>query len=211
MVKINNASAYGEVRSKPLKPDKLALKNKLYKDRDEIAKKILETQDLIEKNYLKNEYYLIDSYSKQIVICDDYDFNSVKGMLYLPVYAINGKGDLIFKGNHNRWLDVHFTKVAFKGVPNECDIHSPEDLSTGTLYVRLKGIQTPSKYVVTKDEDRDDIYPEIWVKHSVVGFVPYTPDKDVFKYHKSEKYIENEETGEITQDDPDTNPFTDGE
>lgn len=66
MVKINNASVYGEVRSKPLKPDKLALKNKLYKDRDEVAKKILETQDLIEKNYLKNEYYLIDSY---IEIC----------------------------------------------------------------------------------------------------------------------------------------------
>ena len=142
----------------------------------------------------------------------DLDFNSVKGMLYLPIYELNKKGDLVYKGDGNRWLDVHFMKIAFKGVPNECDVHSPEDLTTGTLYVRLKGIQVPSKYVITKDEDGNDIYPEIWVKNSIVGFVPYTPNKDVFKYHKPEKIIEyDEETGEIKDEDPETQTFTDGE
>lgn len=140
------------------------------------------------------------------------DFNSVKGMLFIPVYELNKKGDPVYVGDKNRWLDVHFTKVAFKGVPNECDVHSPEDLTTGTLYIRLKGIQIPSKYVVTKDEDGKDVYPEIWVKNSIVGFVPYTPDKDMFKYHKPEKVIEyDQETGEVKDDDPETQSFTDGE
>lgn len=130
------------------------------------------------------------------------DFNSVKGMLFIPVYELNKKGDPVYKGDYNRWMDVHFTKVAFKGVPNECDVHSPEDLTTGTLYIRLKGIQVPSKYIVTKDEDGKDVYPEIWVKHSIVGFVPYTPDKSVFEYHKPEK---------VSEEDPETQSFTDSE
>lgn len=185
--------------------------NEIVKNENVEVEVVTDVKDIIDYNAKVGDDVVGLSIKCKRIKGDDYDFNSVKGMLYLPVYAINGKGDLIFKGYHNRWLDTHFKKVAFKSVPNECDIHSPEDLTTGTLYVRLKGIQTPSKYVVTKDEDGNDIYPEIWIKSDVVGFVPYTPDKDVFKYHKSEKYIENEETGEITQDDPNTTPFTDGE
>ena len=144
---------------------------------------------------------------------DDVDFNSVKGLLYLPCYELNSKGEMIYQGEKNRWLDVHFKKVAFKDVPNECSVHSIEDLTTGTLFIRLNGIQVPSKYVVTKDEDGNDIYPEIWVKKNIVGFVPYTPDKDVFKYHKTERVIEtNEDTGEVvTEEDVATTPFTTSE
>jgi hypothetical protein len=65
---------------------------------------------------------------------------------------------------------------------------------------------------VTKDEDGNDVYPEIWIKHSIVGFVPYTPDKDMFKYHKPEKVIDyDQETGEVKDEDPETQSFTDGE
>lgn len=171
-----------------------------------------EVKDLIDYNAKIGEDVIGLQIKCKRIKNESVDFNSVKGMLYLPVYKLNKKGDQVYEGDKNRWLDVHFTKVAFKGVPNECDVHSPEDLTTGTLYVKLKGIQTPSKYVVTKDEDGNDVYPEIWIKNSIVGFVPYTPDKDMFKYHKPEKVIEyDEETGEITEDDPETQTFTDGE
>lgn len=66
MPKINNSSVYGEVRSKPLKPDKLALKNKLYSDREELSKKLIDTHDLIEKRYIRIAYDLVNSY---IEIC----------------------------------------------------------------------------------------------------------------------------------------------
>ena len=48
------------------KPDKLALKNKLYKDKTELAQKIIETDNLLEKKYLRIAYDLITSY---IEIC----------------------------------------------------------------------------------------------------------------------------------------------
>ena len=48
------------------KPDKLALKNKLYNDRSEIAQKIIDTDNLIEKKHLRIAYDLINSY---IEIC----------------------------------------------------------------------------------------------------------------------------------------------
>lgn len=121
------------------------------------------------------------------------DFNSVKGLLYLPVYEFNKKGDLAFRGYKNRWMDVHFKRTVFKNVPSECDVHSAEDLTTGTLYVRLKGIQVPTKYIITKDEDGNDVYPEIWVRSDVVGFIPYTPDKDIFNYHNTAKEIDFED------------------
>ena len=143
---------------------------------------------------------------------DDVDFNSVKGLLYLPVFELNKKGDLVNRGKKNRWLDVHFKKVAFKGVPNECEVHSPEDLTTGTLYVKLKGIQTPSKYVITKDEDGNDVYPEIWVRSDIMGFIPYTPDEDVFKYHDTSRELdfeddedEDTESAELSSDDVEAN------
>ena len=171
-----------------------------------------EVKDLVDYNTKIGEDVIGLQIKCKRIKNDDVDFNSVKGMLYLPIYELNKKGELVYKKDGNRWLDVHFKKVAFKGVPNECDVHSPEDLTTGKLYVRLKGIQVPNKYVVTKDEDGNDIYPEIWVKSDVVGFIPYTPDKDVFNYHKPERVIEyDEETGEVTEDDQETKPFTDGE
>lgn len=48
------------------KPDKLALKNKLYKDRDELTKQLFDTPDILEKKYIKKAYDLVNSY---IEIC----------------------------------------------------------------------------------------------------------------------------------------------
>lgn len=186
--------------------------NEIVKNENVEVTIIDEVKDLVDYNAKIGEDVIGLQIKCKRIKKGDMDFNSVKGMLYLPIYDLNKKGDPVYKKDGNRWLDVHFTKVAFKGVPNECDVHNPEDLTTGTLYVRLNGIQVPSKYVVTKDEDGKDIYPEIWIKKNIVGFVPYTPDKDMFKYHKPERVIEyDEETGEVTEDDQETKPFTDGE
>lgn len=51
---------------KHLKPDKLALKNKLYQDRENLTNMLFDTHDLIEKKYIKQAYDLVNSY---IEIC----------------------------------------------------------------------------------------------------------------------------------------------
>ena len=109
-------------------------------------------------------------------------FKSIKCLMYLPCYE-NDK----FIGYHNRKIDVSFTKDAFDDVYSECGIHKSEDLSTGTLYVRKKGIQAPNKWFITKDEKGKDKYPRIYVKKAIIGFVPYTPDDEMFKYHEPVK------------------------
>lgn len=48
------------------KPDKLLLKTRLYQDRDELAKMLIETQELVYKKVLKEMYDKINSY---IEIC----------------------------------------------------------------------------------------------------------------------------------------------
>lgn len=55
-----------DVKGKPLKPDKLALKNKLYQDRDELTRQLFDTPDILEKKYIKKAYDLVNSY---IEIC----------------------------------------------------------------------------------------------------------------------------------------------
>lgn len=150
---------------------------------------------------------------KKIKLQGKPDFNSVKGMLYLPVYDKEG----VFKGHHNRWIDVHFKQDAFTNNKGEgLEITSPQQLTTGTLWVRLKGVQTPSKYQVTEGQNEDgttkDVYPQIWIKSDVVGFTPYTPDEEVFKYHEPDKSINvNSETGEVLDTEGETKPFTDNE
>ena len=53
-------------KGKPLKPDKLALKNKLYQDREDLTKQLFDTPDILEKKYIKKMYDLVNSY---IEIC----------------------------------------------------------------------------------------------------------------------------------------------
>lgn len=138
---------------------------------------------------------------------DNNDFTSVKGLLYLPVYKLQDD-EMVFEGKKNRWIDVHFVRTAFKGTPKECEISTPDDLTTGTLYIRKKGIQVPSKYVVTKDEDGKDVYPEIWVRSDIVGFIPYTPDDDMFKYHEP---IQEGKISVTEEDKEETQSFTEEE
>lgn len=117
---------------------------------------------------------------------DKVNFNAVSGLMYLEVIK-----DGINIGFKNRWLNVHFTKEAFKTVDPECDIHDIEDLKTGTLYVKAAKIQAPSRYEVSVDDESGElIYPEIWIRGGIMGFEPYVVNADSFAFHKSEKIQE---------------------
>ena len=133
---------------------------------------------------------------------DKNTFNAVSGLMYLEVIK-----DGVNLGLKNRWLNVHFTKEAFKTVDEACDVKSVDDLSTGTLYVKAKNIQAPSRYEVKVDDETGElIYPEIWVRGGIMGFEPYVVNASSFEYHKTEKIEEAQfESKESTFDVNDEN------
>lgn len=117
---------------------------------------------------------------------DKVNFNAVSALMYLPVIK-----DGVDIGYRNRWINVHFTKEAFKTADKACDITSVEDLRTGTLYVMAKGVQAPNRYEVTENDETGEVeYPEIWIREGIMGFEPYTVSAESFSYHKTEKTIE---------------------
>ena len=54
------------MNEKEKKPDKLALKNKLYADKIDLAQRIIDTDNLLEKKYLRVAFDIVNSY---IEIC----------------------------------------------------------------------------------------------------------------------------------------------
>lgn len=98
-------------------------------------------------------------------------FKSVKGYMYLGCYD-NGN----YQGKKGKWLDVKFTREAFKDSET---VKSVDDLKTGDLYVYATKIQAPSKYEITK-KDGKDVYPVIYIKGGIIGFIPYTPSQEAF-------------------------------
>lgn len=116
------------------------------------------------------------------------EFNSVKVVMPLDVYDIDGT----YKGNYNVKVDLRFMRKAFKR--EGLDVASPEDLTTGSLFVLASKIQAPRdeyrpQYKKDKegnlilDEDNNPIieYPTAWVKDmGVLGFIPYIASQDAF-------------------------------
>lgn len=122
---------------------------------------------------------------------DETEFNSVSVLKYLPVIK-DGKNI----GKRNMWISLHFTKDAFKGVPNECEVHTPDDLMSGFLYVKAKAVQSPKVYEVKEDEKTGElVFPEAWIKkpNCIVGFEPYVSEQEEFDYHEAPIEAETEE------------------
>ena len=122
-------------------------------------------------------------------------FNSIKALMYLPVYDNDGN----YLGKYNRWIDVHFTKDAFKTAPE--GIASIDDLSTGTLYVEASYIQAPSVYRVKEDENTGELsYPTIWIKGGINQFEKYVVSQAAFNYHENDnqKLIDATDTDKVT-------------
>ena len=136
---------------------------------------------------------------------DGSTFKIVKGFVKLECFDEDGNSE----GVKVRKLDVHFTKVAFKGALN---VHTPEELKSGYLYVRAKGLQLPPRYQVTikQDENGNDMYdgegkailkyPEIWIKSDIIGLEEFVTSQDALDVDEDVNIIPasiNEETGEV--------------
>lgn len=119
-------------------------------------------------------------------------FNSITGYCKLPVYD----GD-DFIGVKVKRISVHFRKIAFKDAVN---VHSPEDLKTGYLFVKAKGLRLPPVYKITEETDKEGNiiynedgtaklkYPEIWIESDVIGLQEFVT---------SQQALEIDETNEI--------------
>lgn len=138
-------------------------------------------------------------------------FNSITGYAKLPVYD----GDT-FVGVKVKRMSVHFRKTAFKGSTN---VHTPEDLKSGYLYVKAKGLRIPNVYKVTEKLDKDGNvmynengeailkYPEIWVESDVLGLMEFVTSQSALDVDGDDNVIDGEasnvnpETGEVIEDD----------
>lgn len=137
-------------------------------------------------------------------------FNSVTGYVKLECFDENGKSE----GIKVKGLQVHFRKKAFSDAIN---VHNVDELKTGYLYVKAKGLQIPNSYRITqeKDEDGNPVYdedgnavykyPVIWVKTDIIGLEEAVTSQNALDVDEEENVIDvdvkyNEETGEVEED-----------
>lgn len=159
------------------------------------AKQDVVVDECVNYNKKTGEIVIPISIKVKRVKTDKANFKAVSGLMYLSVIE-----DGIDTGEANRWLNIHFTKEAFSDAAPECDIKSIEDLSTGTLYVKAKGVQAPSRYEVKVDAETGELeYPVIWIRGGIMGFEPYVVSADKFAFHKKEK-VQDAQVNEATFD-----------
>ena len=140
-------------------------------------------------------------------------FNSVTGYVKLECFDADGKSE----GVKTKGLQVHFRKDAFKDAIN---VHNPDELKTGYLYVKAKGIQIPNVYKVSpkKDEDGEVMYdedgnmlyqyPVIWIQSDVIGLEEVVTSQSALNVDEDDNVVDAEtnevvdaETGEVLSDD----------
>lgn len=141
-------------------------------------------------------------------------FNSVTGYVKLECFDIDGKSE----GVKTKGLQVHFRKDAFK---NAVNVHTPDELKSGYLYVKAKGIQIPNVYKVTQEKDEDGNlvydedgnavykYPCIWIQSDVIGLEEMVTSQTALNVDEDEDVVDaetneikvDEETGEVFDED----------
>ena len=146
-------------------------------------------------------------------------FNSVTGYVKLECFDENGKSE----GVKVKGLQVHFRKGAFKDSMN---VHDPDELKTGYLYVKAKGIQIPNVYKLSpkKDEDGNVMYdkdgnmlyqyPVIWIQSDVIGLEEAVTSQSALNVDEDDNVIDakttevvDEETGEVLSADEDLKQY----
>lgn len=130
-------------------------------------------------------------------------FKAVSVLMHLDVYDVDGN----YEGKKNRWVNLKFTKEAWKNLEGTSNVKSVDDLTLGFLYVRAKGIQAPRSYRPSysklkdgsikydKNGEAEIKYPEVWIKEGIIGFEQYVSSQDSFDY----KQTIDAETGEIKE------------
>ena len=143
-------------------------------------------------------------------------FKKVYGYIICDIYeGIEDEAKFVRRGVKK--LSVHFKKVAFKDEKGEnSNVSDIEDLSSGYIFVKAKGLRKPSVYKLRYERDKegniiyDDNgeakikYPEIWIEKGVLGFIAVVTaqedlDVDNYKDDSIDAKV-NEETGEVEED-----------
>lgn len=144
-------------------------------------------------------------------------FKKVYGYIICDIYeGIEDEAKFVRRGVKK--LSVHFKKVAFKDEKGEnSNVSDIEDLSSGYIFVKAKGLRKPSVYKLRYERDKegniiyDDNgeakikYPEIWIEKGVLGFIAVVTaqedlDVDNYKDDSIDAKV-NEETGEVEDED----------
>lgn len=132
-------------------------------------------------------------------------FNAVSGYAKLEVFDDEGNS----LGIKVKKMNVHFRKDAFKGAIN---VHNVDELKSGYLYVKAKGIQIPPRYQITEakddkgnikyDEDGNALlkYPEIWIQSDIIGLEEFVTSQSALDVDDESNVVDakyDEATGEV--------------
>lgn len=160
---------------------------------------------------------------------DGTKFKKVTGYVRLPIYEGIGD-DAVYVRDGIKRISVHFKQVAFKEERGEtCNVSDINDLQTGYLFVKAKGLRIPSVYRITEEKDSEGNiiyqengeaklkYPEIWVEKGVLGFLASVTSQNALDVDADDNTVdaedvkENPETGELITEEYDTEECIFGE
>ena len=143
-------------------------------------------------------------------------FNAVTGYVKLECFDENGKSE----GIKVKGLQVHFRQGAFK---DSLNVHNPDELKTGYLYVKAKGLQIPNAYKLKPKKDDDDnvmydkdgnmlySYPVIWVQSDVIGLEEAVTSQTALDVDDEDNVVDaevvDEETGEVPMTEEDLKQY----
>ena len=160
---------------------------------------------------------------------DGTKFKKVTGYVRLPIYEGIGD-DAVYVRDGIKRISVHFKQVAFKEERGEtCNVSDINDLQTGYLFVKAKGLRIPSVYRITEEKDSEGNiiyqengeakikYPEIWIEKGVLGFLASVTSQNALDVDADDNTVdaedvkENPETGELITEEYDTEECMFGE
>lgn len=136
-------------------------------------------------------------------------FTAVSGYAKLEVFDDEGNS----KGVQVKKMTVRFRKDAFKGAIN---VHTVDELKSGYLYVKAKGIQIPPRYQVTEAKDDDGNikydnngeallkYPDIWIQSDIIGLEEFVTSQSALDVDEESNVVDakyDDATGELVEED----------
>lgn len=147
---------------------------------------------------------------------DGTTFKKVTGYAKLPIYE--GVGDeAVYVRDGVKRMSVHFKKAAFKEESGDTlNVHDIEDLQSGYLFVKAKGLRIPSVYRLQYEKNEDGSikyddngeavikYPEIWIERGILGFLAAVTSQDSLDVDDEKEVVDvkvDEETGEVMDED----------
>lgn len=148
---------------------------------------------------------------------DGTKFKKVYGYIICNIYdGIEDEAKFVRRGIKR--LSVHFKQVAFKEEKGEnINVSDINDLSSGYLFVKAKGLRKPTNYKLRYErDDKGNIvyddngeakikYPEIWIERGILGFIAVvTAQEDLDVDNFNEDVVDAEvkvdaETGEVVE------------